>query len=53
MKRSIPQGAMSSYTMCVPSMGIFTYRKVGINLEGASPLWARVVSWTISKLQGC
>jgi len=24
-----------------------------INLEGASPLWAGVTPWTISKPQGC
>jgi len=27
MKRSIPQGAMISYTLCVPSMGIFSLLK--------------------------
>ena len=37
---------------CVcPAWVSFLYRKIGINLEGASPLWARVVSRTISKLQ--
>jgi|AntRauTorckE5430_2_1112549.scaffolds.fasta_scaffold01256_8 hypothetical protein len=42
MKRSIPQGAMI-YIQCVcPAWASLLYRRYGINLEGASPLWAGV-----------
>ena len=41
--------AMFSYIVCVPSMGIFTWR---VQPAWNDPLWARVVSRTISKSQG-
>jgi len=42
------------YIRCVcPAWASLPYRRYGINLEGASPLWAGVTPWTISKLQGC
>ena len=39
---------------CVcPAWASLSYRRYDINLEGASPLWAGVTPWTISKLQAC
>jgi len=39
--------------VCAQHGHLYYIERYIINLEGASPLWAGVVPWTISKSQGC
>ena len=49
--RGIPQFVLT--VVCAQHGHLYYIGRYIINLEGASPLWAGVTPWTISKPQGC